>query len=250
MADQEAKGAEEAKRETPVWVKPVVFCAILLALALVTYASGLADGLSTIAQWDALITLVEENLPAALLIYFVCTVVGCAALMLPGMIFALAAGALFGAAVGTVACSVSTTVGAVGAFLIGRFFLHDAVKPWVCKNEYVRRWLFEETGTNAVVLLMVTRLVPLFPYNLQNYAYGITDMKLGTYTICSLIFMLPGTMMYVFIGAGISEGSGSAWLIAVSALIALATFAIAGLLQRRYLDKGGQEGADGAGKED
>ena len=45
---------------------------------------------------------------------------------------------------------------------------------------------------------MITRLVPLFPYNLQNFAYGVTDMPLKTYAVGTFLFMLPGTAMYTF----------------------------------------------------
>ena len=230
----ESAGAAEGARRSPAWVKPAVFCALLLALAAISYASGAAEGLSSIAQWEALEVLVERNLAAALAVYFACTVVGAALLMVPGVVFALAAGMLFGPVVGSAACSVSTTAGAVAAFLVGRFFLRDAIRPWVCRNRHVKRWLFEETGLNALVLLMITRLVPLFPYNVQNFAYGITDMKLGVYALCSFVFMLPGTVMYVLIGAGLADGAGSAWLIAVSAAIAAVTFAVAGILKRRF----------------
>ena len=64
------------------------------------------------------------------------------------------------------------------------------------KNKYLKKWLFDESGKNELFVLMITRLVPLFPYNLQNFAYGVTDIPFGTYSIYSFVFMLPGTAMY------------------------------------------------------
>lgn len=64
---------------------------------------------------------------------------------------------------------------------------------------------FDEAGKNELFVLMITRLVPLFPYNLQNFAYGVTDIPFSTYSIFSLIFMLPGTAMYTI---GISGLAG------------------------------------------
>ena len=54
---------------------------------------------------------------------------------------------------------------------------------------------------------MITRLVPLFPYNLQNFAYGVTDMPLKTYAVGTFLFMLPGTAMYTFGTAGLADPS-------------------------------------------
>ena len=93
-------------------------------------------------------------------------------------------------------CLIATTLGAVAAFLMGRFFLQDTIKPLVEKNRLLKKLLFEDAGKSDMLLLMITRLVPLFPYNLQNFAYGITDIKLLPYTIYTFIFMLPGVAMF------------------------------------------------------
>ena len=108
--------------------------------------------------------------------YLALTIVGCALLAVPGALFAIAGAALFGPLEGTLWCSLAATVGAVGAFLAGRYFLRDAVRPRVMRCGPLRRWLFSGSRRNEVLTLAVTRLVPLFPFNLQNFAYGITDM--------------------------------------------------------------------------
>ena len=51
------------------------------------------------------------------------------------------------------------------------------------KNKYLRRWLFEETEKSDILILFITRTIPIFPYNLQNFAYGVTDIKFGRYTL-------------------------------------------------------------------
>lgn len=75
----------------------------------------------------------------------------------------------------------------------------------VAKNRILKKWLFDDTGCNELFVLMVTRLVPVFPFNLQNFAYGITDIRFSTYAIGSLIFMLPGTAMYTVGTAGLAD---------------------------------------------
>ena len=76
--------------------------------------------------------IVEDNMLLAVAVYIVLTVIGCVALALP---------VLFGPALGTVCCSVATTAGAMLAFLVGRFFLKDSIKPLVAKNKYLDKSL-------------------------------------------------------------------------------------------------------------
>lgn len=131
-----------------------------------------------------------ENLPAAIFIYLVVTAVGSVAFALPGISFAILAGLLFGPVLGTICCTVAATLGAVAAFLLGRYFLKDTVGAAARKNPYLRRLLFDETGKKQIWILMITRLVPLFPYNLQNFAYGVTmtchlkPMRLELFFLC------------------------------------------------------------------
>lgn len=228
--------SDEKTAKASFTAKPWIFLGCLVVLLIVGFASGAVDALADIAHWDAFQTLVQENLPLALLLYFACTVVGCAVLAVPGVVFAIAAGMLFGPVLGTAACVLSATVGAVGAFVAGRYFLRDSIKPKIVAHPLLKKWLFDEAGTNVAVLLAVTRLVPLFPFNLQNFAYGITDISLGAYTGLSFLFMIPGTAMYAVAAAGAVDEGNRLALFAVAALIALAVFALGLALRKRYVD--------------
>ena len=227
-------GPQGSPSSFPKWVKPAVFACLTLLVVAMSVLLGGEAGLAAFGPWANLEKLVQENLALSLAVYFLCTVVGCTILVLPGVVFALAAGALFGPVLGTIACVAAATVGAVLSFLVGRFFLRDAVRPRALRNTYLRRWLFEETGVNAVVLLAITRLVPLFPYNLQNFAYGVTDMKVATYAAFSFLFMIPGTAMYVLAGAGASRGSSGLWCFACSLGIGAVVVGLAVVLKRRF----------------
>ncbi len=244
-SDRNAANAASAKRG---WAKPAVFACLALAVVVASCAIGGADGFASFPLWARLEATVKENLALALAVYLACTVVGCTVFVLPGVVFALAAGMLFGPVLGTVACVVAATAGAVLAFLAGRFFLRDAIRPRAMKNAYLRRWLFEDADVNAVALLAVTRLIPLFPYNLQNFAYGVTDMRLSTYTAFSFLFMIPGTAMYVLAGAGVAEGAGGVPYFVLAAGVAGCVCAASMLLKRRYRIDGADAG-DSAGKE-
>jgi uncharacterized membrane protein YdjX (TVP38/TMEM64 family) len=159
-------------------------------------------------------------------------------LALPGVTFAVIAGIVFGPVLGTICCLFATTIGAMAAFLVGRFFLKDVIKPIAMKNKYLKKWLFEDVGTNAYFLLMVTRLVPIFPYNLQNFAYGVTDIPFHTYSICTFVFMFPGVMAYTIGSAGIMDKEHRILYFGIAIVLALMVTATGTYLRKHYIKEG------------
>ncbi len=103
------------------------------------------------------------------------------------------------------------------------------------KNTYIRKWLFDESGTNEIFILMITRLVPLFPYNLQNFAYGITDIKFSVYSVCSLIFMLPGTAIYTVGTAGLADEENRILYLGIAVVLAVIVIGLGAFLNKRYV---------------
>ena len=181
--------------------------------------------------------LANQNIALMVLLYIVLTIVGCVLLALPGVTFAIAAGILFGPFLGTVCCSVATTIGAMLSFLVGRYFLKDSIEPVAKKNRYLNKWLFDESGHNEIFVLMITRLVPLFPYNLQNLAYGITDIHFFTYSFYSFLFMLPGTAMYTIGTAGLVSGEKRTLYISIAIVLALLVTGGGMLLKKHYFSE-------------
>ena len=110
------------------------------------------------------------------------------------------------------------------------------------KNKYLKKWLFDESGNNEVFILMITRLVPLFPYNLQNFAYGVTDIKFSTYSICSLIFMLPGTAMYTVGMAGLADKENRILYIGIAIVLAGIVIGLGAFLKKHYVQEEKNEG--------
>jgi uncharacterized membrane protein YdjX (TVP38/TMEM64 family) len=221
------------KKYAKVWM----FLVLVILAAALNGVFGWTDILANPESLPALRQALRDNLPKAMLIYTALTIAGCVALALPGVVFAVAAGVLFGPLWGTAACSVATTLGACLAFLAGRYFLRDAVKPLVMKNKYIRRFFFEESGKSGVFLLMLTRLVPIFPYNLQNFAYGVTDIDFGSYALYSFVFMLPGTAAYVIAAAGVSDSRNRVLYLGVAVALLLAVTGASLYLKRRGVDK-------------
>lgn len=216
--------------------KPLILLLIAVLIFLADRQFGWSAWLSHTGNLQFLMDMVQENLWLAVLIYTLLTIVGCVVLALPGITFAVFAGILFGPWLGTLVCLAATTIGALLAFLVGRYFLHDSVKPLVMKNQWLKKVLFEDTGHRDMVILMITRLVPLFPYNLQNFAYGITDMRLVPYTMYTFVFMFPGVAMFTVGSAGLSIVENRWLYFGMAGLLLVAVFLMGILIKKRYLD--------------
>lgn len=222
-----------------------IFAGLIVVILILNYLFGWSSYIGNLDNLKYLEEIIEDNLFVAVLIYIGITIIGCVVLALPGVTFAIAAGLLFGPVLGTICCSIATTIGAMLAFIVGRFFLKDSIKPLVMKNKYLKKWLFDESGRNEIFILMITRLVPVFPYNLQNFAYGITDIRFSTYSIGSLVFMLPGTAMYTIGTAGLADKENRILYIGIAVFLAIAVMGIGAVLKKRYI-KEEQEEADEA----
>lgn len=185
--------------------KPWLFLGLVVLVLIGNSIFGWSDYLANQETLPVMRRALEDNFALALLLYGVLTMAGCVLLALPGVTFAIVAGVLFGPVWGTLACWLAVTLGACLSFLAGRCFLKDALKPRLAKNSYLNRLLFAGAGQKDVFLLAITRLVPLFPYNLQNFAYGITDIRFLPYALYSALFMLPGTAAYTVGAAGVAS---------------------------------------------
>ncbi|MBI2516468.1 MAG: TVP38/TMEM64 family protein [Opitutae bacterium] len=133
-------------------------------------------------------------------VLFVVLYAGAAILFMPGSILTLGAGVLFGVVWGTVYVSLASTLGATGAFIVGRYFARDAIARKIegdARFAAIDRAVAQE-GWKIVGL---TRLSPLFPFALLNYAFGLTRVSLRDYVLASWAGMLPGTVLYVYLGS-------------------------------------------------
>ena len=222
-----------------------IFILLTAAILILNHIFGWSSYISDQNNLKLLEDIIEENRLLAVIIYIAVTIVGCVALALPGVTFAIAAGLLFGPVLGTICCSAATTIGAMLAFAAGRYLLKDSIKPVVMKNRYLKKCLFDESGRNEIFILMITRLVPLFPYNLQNFAYGITDIRFSTYSVCSLIFMLPGTAMYTVGTAGLADKENRLLYIGIAASFAVMVMGLGAYLKKHFI-KEEQSEKDGA----
>ncbi|MBI2880510.1 MAG: TVP38/TMEM64 family protein [Candidatus Tectomicrobia bacterium] len=141
---------------------------------------------------------------------------------IPGWILTTGSGFAFGVPLGTAAVSVGSVIGASAAFLLGRTLARDWVEKRVLSNPTFRA-IDRAVEENGFKIVLLTRLSPVFPFNLLNYAFGITKVRFRDYVLASWIGMLPGTVMYVYLGS------------AAKSLTDLAAGGIAGGMERQAL---------------
>ena len=181
---------------------------------------------------------------AFIVVYAAATVV-----FFPGAVLTLAAGALFGAVPGALYSLTGATLGALLAFVIARYLAAD----WVARRAGGRlKQLIEGVEAEGWRFVAFVRLVPLFPFNLVNYALGLTRIPLLAYAAASFVCMFPGALAYAWLGyagrAALGGGEGAIR----SALLALALLAFVAFLPRlirryrqvgiRWIDSGSLKG--------
>ncbi len=131
---------------------------------------------------------------AFILIYIIATIA-----FFPGAILTLGAGVLFGVVFGSIYVFVGATLGAIAAFLVGRYIARDWIGKKISDNQQFVA-IDKAVGKEGFKIVLLTRLSPIFPFNFLNYAFGVTGVTLKDYTLAS-VGMLPGTIMYVYIGS-------------------------------------------------
>ncbi|SHI54589.1 Uncharacterized membrane protein YdjX, TVP38/TMEM64 family, SNARE-associated domain [Malonomonas rubra DSM 5091] len=124
-------------------------------------------------------------------------------LLLPGLPIGIAGAILFGPIWGVIYTITSATVGAGLAFLVSRYLARD----WIESKLNSPRWrqLDEKVELHGWKMVAFTRLIPLFPFNLLNYAFGLTKVKFSHYLVASFIFMLPGTIAFITFSSSLLE---------------------------------------------
>jgi uncharacterized membrane protein YdjX (TVP38/TMEM64 family) len=152
-----------------------------------------------------------------------------AVLFLPGSVLTLAGGALFGPLWGTLWNLTGATLGAALAFLVARYLAAD----WVQRRAGPRlQRLNDGVAAEGWRFVAFTRLVPLFPFNLLNYALGLTRIPFPAYLLATWVFMLPGALAYTYLGFTGREAVAGGQDLIQKGLIALALLAAAAFLPR------------------
>lgn len=117
---------------------------------------------------------------------------------LPAAILTLGAGVIFGVIWGSLYVFIGATLGAVAAFLVGRYLARGWVKQKISSYKKFAN-IDQAVSKEGLKIVFLIRLSPLFPFNLLNYALGVTSVSLKDYFLAS-VGMIPGTIMYVYLG--------------------------------------------------
>ena len=140
-------------------------------------------------------------------VIFIALYVVATVFFVPGSVLTLGAGAVFGVVWGSIYVSIASTLGATCAFLVGRYVARDAIARRIEGNERFAA-IDRAVANEGWKIVGLTRLSPVFPFTLLNYAFGITRVKLGHYVLASWIGMMPGTVMFVYLGSLAKAASG------------------------------------------
>ncbi len=132
-------------------------------------------------------------------LFIILYIVG-AILFVPGSVLTIGAGVLFGLLWGSIYVSIGATIGATAAFLIGRYLARDWVRGQLEGNRKFAA-IDQAVGREGWKIVLMTRLSPIFPFNLLNYAFGLTAVTLRDYFLATWIGIMPGSVLYVYLGS-------------------------------------------------
>ncbi|MFA0812595.1 TVP38/TMEM64 family protein [Microbulbifer epialgicus] len=227
-----------AAKFLPIVVLFICMIAVAGALSLIFYF-GLDERLIELLQW-----LNDRGWQTSLL--YILIVAAAIIFLLPGVIFTMGAGFVFGVIKGTVLVVAGTVLGATIAFLIARYLFGERPSRWVMSHikpatigEVIRREGWQ--------MIMLTRLVPLFPFKLSNYFFGLTPVRLRDFVLGNTLGIIPLTLHNVYVGSiaadltslgKVEERTTIQWALYITGFV-LAVIALIGLtrMARRALKR-------------
>ena len=169
-------------------------------------ALGAALLLLPLDRW--LLALVETMRGAGgagAVLYVAAYVLACV-LLLPGSVLTLAAGFAYGVVQGTLLVMVASMLGSVAAFVLGRTVLRGRIERKLADQPRFAA-VDRAVAAQGFKVVLLLRLSPVFPFNVLNYALGLTQVPLRTYALASLLGMFPGTVLYVYLGSLVTSAA-------------------------------------------
>ncbi|GIW40771.1 MAG: hypothetical protein KatS3mg076_1348 [Candidatus Binatia bacterium] len=194
-------GREDAKKEavsssatrSSRILRGLAAAAALAAILVAAQAFDLQDRLLALVAW-------VRGAGSTGIAVFVAAYVLATVALLPGSVLTLGAGFVYGVVLGTAIVWVASNLGAALAFALGRTLARDWVAARVEGNPRFAA-IDRAVGREGFKIVLLARLSPIFPFNLLNYAFGLTRVSARDYVLGSLVGMIPGTLMYVYLGS-------------------------------------------------
>lgn len=223
------KPGTEQKAKQGLW-RPLLLIVAVIVIFVLAVRFNLGARLGDLQTWIR--GLGSLGPIVFIVIYILATV-----LSIPGSVITIAAGVLFGSVLGVIVVSIASTIGASLAFLVARYFARGAVDQWLAESNKFQK-LDNLTEKHGAIIVAITRLVPIFPFVLLNYGFGLTKVRFWTYVFWSWVCMLPGTILYVVgtdtIATALREGR-IPWVLAIALVIIIAVVIVVTRAARRKL---------------
>jgi len=180
---------------------PLVLIIAVLVIGIVAFTAsrlGLVEKLSDVEGMQAFI----NGFGVWGYLVFTLIYIASCIFMIPGSMLTIVAGIVFGPIVGGLIALIAATLGATAAFLVAKYVARGLIEEKIGKNAMFKK-IDDGVEQNGASFLILTRLVPVFPFSFQNYAYGLTKIPLSTYFFVSLICMAPGAFIYAYMAGEI-----------------------------------------------
>ncbi|MGB5592751.1 MAG: TVP38/TMEM64 family protein [Crocosphaera sp.] len=194
QTNEKTNNKTEQKKIKPKLLLKFGLIVLFIAIVIIAFSKlNINEALQNVLQWiDGLGTI-------GYLVFIVVYILS-AVFLISGAVLTLGAGVIFNVVKGSILVSIASTLGATIAFLVGRY----VARGWVSKQ--IEKYPKFQAVDQAVAkegwkIVGLTRLSPVFPFVILNYAFGITQVSLRDYVVASWIGMMPGTIMYVYIGS-------------------------------------------------
>lgn len=213
--------------------KLIIVLVAIVAIIAVLYKTGVFEMIS-IENMQKLKVWIE-GFGALGPVVYMGIYIAAALFFLPGLPLALLAGIAFGPIMGGVWALTGATIGATAACFVARYAARSMVEGWAQTNPAFKK-IDEGVEKQGWRMLMITRLVPVFPYNIQNYAYGLTKINIVTFFVVSFICMAPGAFAFTFMSGAIVAGESPAQImmyLAIGAIFFVAVSLIPGYLKKK-----------------
>ncbi|MGL9747570.1 TVP38/TMEM64 family protein [Enterococcus sp. DIV0170] len=175
-----------------------LFIVIVLLVIFLAYQFGLIDLLTNISDLRAYL----ENLGWWGYVIFILLSVIVAVFLLPGQVLAIVGGLAYGGLIGGALTVIGASLGATLSFIIGKYVARGYIIQRF-GNDPTFQKIEKGVRENGLSFLIFTRLVPIFPFAIQSYAYAMTPMSVKKFSLISFLTMIPASFIYAFMASEI-----------------------------------------------
>jgi uncharacterized membrane protein YdjX (TVP38/TMEM64 family) len=180
--------------------KILTFIAVFIVVVVVAYQMGLTKLLTNLSQLQALI----QGTGWWGYLIFIGLSVFTSVFLLPGQLLAIVGGICWGGFVGGALTVIGASLGCSISFVLGKYVARDYVVRKMGNSPTFKK-IEKGVKENGTTFLIFTRLVPVFPYAIQSYAYALTPMTTRKFTVISFLTMMPACFIYSYLAAQIAK---------------------------------------------